>query len=48
MRALLVAGSLLLISACSTLPDPDPNQAWVDLTRYGNTSLYAVQVDERD
>lgn len=48
MRALLVAGSLLLISACSTLPDPDPNQAWIDLTRYDNTSLDAVQVDERD
>lgn len=48
MRALLVTGSLLLISACSTLPDPDPNQAWVDLTPYDNTSLHAVQVDERD
>lgn len=48
MRALWVAGSLLLLSACSTLPDPDPNQAWIDLTRYDNTSLHAVQVDERD
>ena len=48
MRALLVTGPLLLISACSTLPDPDPNQAWIDLTRYDNTSLDAVQVDERD
>ena len=48
MRALLVAGSLLMISACSTLPDPDPNQAWIDLTPYDNTSLEALQVDERD
>ncbi|WP_343583441.1 hypothetical protein [Pseudomonas sp.] len=48
MRALLVIGSMLLISACSTLPDPDPNQAWIDLTPYDNTSLHAVQVDERD
>ncbi|WP_085676597.1 MULTISPECIES: hypothetical protein [unclassified Pseudomonas] len=48
MRALLVTGSLLLVSACSTLPDPDPNLAWVDLTPYGDTSLDATQVDERD
>ena len=48
MRALMVAGSLLLISACSTLPAPDPNQAWIDLTPHDNTSLDAVQVDERD
>ncbi|NIE75777.1 hypothetical protein F3J44_17060 [Pantoea sp. Tr-811] len=48
MRALLVTGSLLLVSACSTLPDPDPNQAWVDLAPYDNASLHAVQVDERD
>ena len=34
MRALLVAGSLSLLCACSTLPDPDPNQAWIDLTPY--------------
>ncbi|MGF6391586.1 hypothetical protein [Pseudomonas plecoglossicida] len=48
MRALFVAGSLLLVSACSTLPDPDPNQAWIELTPDDHTSLYAVQVDERD
>ena len=48
MRALLVIGSMLLVSACSTLPDPDPNLAWVDLTPYGETSLDAKQVDERD
>lgn len=48
MRALLLTAPLLLISACSTLPDTDPNLAWVDLTPYGETSLDAAQVDQRD
>ena len=47
MRALLVAGSLLLLCACSTLPDPDPNQAWIDLTPHSDESLHAIEVDER-
>jgi len=48
MRPLFAASTLMLLSACSTLPDPDPNQAWVDLTPVDETSLHAVQVDERD
>lgn len=28
--------------------DPDPNQAWIELTPDDHTSLHAVQVDERD
>ncbi|WEL55635.1 hypothetical protein PZ739_00225 [Pseudomonas kermanshahensis] len=47
MRPLFAASTLMLLSACSTLPDPDPNQAWVDLTPVDETSLHAVQVDER-
>ena len=48
MRPLFAASTLMLLSACSTLPNPDPNQAWVDLTPVDETSLHAVQVDERD
>jgi len=49
MRSLIVvAGTFVLLSGCSTLPAPDPNQAWVELAPYDNTSLHAVQVDERD
>ncbi len=48
MRSLFAVGTLVLLSGCSTLPDPDPNQAWVDLAPFDNTSLHAVQVDERD
>ncbi|MBC3500915.1 hypothetical protein HU761_05790 [Pseudomonas sp. SWRI59] len=48
MRPLFAASTLMLLSACSTLPDPDPNQAWVDLTPLDETSLHAVKVDERD
>lgn len=48
MRMLITASGLLLISACSTLPDPDPQQAWIDLAPHADTSLDAVQVDDRD
>ncbi|MDV9033795.1 hypothetical protein Q7C30_017020 [Pseudomonas sp. RAC1] len=48
MRTLLAIGTFGLLGACSTLPDPDPNQAWVDLAPGDDTSLHAVQVDERD
>ncbi|HDS1733607.1 hypothetical protein [Pseudomonas sp. BP8] len=48
MRSPLAIGSLVLLTGCSTLPDPDPNQAWVDLAPHDETSLHAVQVDERD
>lgn len=48
MRSPIAIGSLLLLTGCSTLPDPDPNQAWVELAPHDETSLHAVQVDERD
>lgn len=48
MRLLFAVGTLMLLSACSTLPAPDPNQAWVELAPQDETSLHAVQVDERD
>ena len=48
MRPLFAVGTLMLLTGCSTLPDPDPNQAWVDLSPHDDTSLHAVQVDERD
>ncbi|WP_295485401.1 hypothetical protein [uncultured Pseudomonas sp.] len=48
MRTLFAIGTFGLLGACSTLPDPDPNQAWVDLAPGDDTSLHAVQVDERD
>ncbi|MBJ9974522.1 hypothetical protein IAE35_08100 [Pseudomonas sp. S75] len=48
MRTLLALGACALLAACSTLPDPDPSQAWVDLAPGDATSLHAVQVDERD
>lgn len=48
MRSLFCVSSLLLLSGCASLPDPDPNQAWVDLAPHDETSLHAVQVDERD
>ncbi len=48
MRTLFVVGTLGLLGGCSSLPDPDPNQAWVDLAPHQDTALHAVQVDERD
>ncbi|MGE1081996.1 hypothetical protein ACQJ0O_07130 [Pseudomonas shirazensis] len=48
MRAPIAIGALLLLSGCSTLPDADPNKAWVDLEPSDDTALHAVQVDERD
>ncbi|MDF9617806.1 hypothetical protein P5705_09145 [Pseudomonas entomophila] len=48
MRTLFAASTLVLLSGCSTLPDPDPKQAWIDLAPGNNDSLHAVQVDERD
>ncbi|MBV4532209.1 hypothetical protein HU719_012360 [Pseudomonas sp. SWRI107] len=48
MRTRFAISTLMLLSSCSTLPDPDPNQAWVDLATPGSASLHAVQVDDRD
>jgi hypothetical protein len=48
MRALLLVGGLLTLAGCAGLPDPDPNQAWVDLQGPQENMLHATQVDERE
>ena len=48
MRTLFALSTLVLLTGCSTLPDPDPKQAWIDLAAHDDTSLDAVQVDERN
>ncbi|WP_166364704.1 hypothetical protein [Pseudomonas akapageensis] len=58
MRAMLLVSGLLTLSGCASLasladfagfmPRPDPNQAWVDLTAEDDSSLHAIQVDDRD
>lgn len=48
MRTLFALGILVLVTGCSTLPDPDPQQAWIDLAADESAEMDAVQVDERD
>ncbi|RZA19129.1 MAG: hypothetical protein EOP02_19280, partial [Proteobacteria bacterium] len=48
MRALIIAGGMLALAGCAGLPDPDPNQAWIDLQANGHNALQATQVDERE
>ncbi|MBA1203891.1 hypothetical protein G7009_19405 [Pseudomonas capeferrum] len=48
MRTLIAIGALALLTGCSSLPNPDPSQAWIDLSPNDETALHAVQVDERD
>jgi len=48
MRALILASGLLTLAGCAGLPDPDPNQAWVDLQVDQDNSLHATEVDERE
>ncbi|WP_407314016.1 hypothetical protein [Pseudomonas sp. nanlin1] len=48
MRTPLLVGSLLTLAGCAGLPDPDPNQAWIDLASGQNNTLHAEQVDDRD
>ncbi len=46
MRAALIIASLLLSAGCAhPIPDPDPNQAWVDLAPTQDTRLEALAVD---
>ncbi|CAM3804590.1 hypothetical protein ABE525_23075 [Pseudomonas wadenswilerensis] len=47
MRTLLVISGLLLLSGCAGLPDPDPNQAWIDLAPGQDDTLHAMEIDER-
>lgn len=49
MREILIASAALaLLAGCSTLPHPDPKQAWIDLQPKKDSSLRAEQVDARD
>ncbi|KQQ58073.1 hypothetical protein ASF66_18365 [Pseudomonas sp. Leaf129] len=48
MRALIIASSLLTLAGCAGLPDPDPNQAWIDLAADDQNALHATQVDEKE
>ncbi|MCY1391985.1 hypothetical protein D3C76_137860 [compost metagenome] len=48
MRAILLVSGLLALASCAIFPQPDPNQAWVDLTAEPDNSLHAIQVDDRD
>ncbi|GIZ10604.1 hypothetical protein [Pseudomonas sp. NCCP-436] len=48
MRVLPFVFSLLLLSACaSPLPEPDPQQAWVELYSTADTLLMADRLDGR-
>ncbi|MBA1191553.1 hypothetical protein G7007_01590 [Pseudomonas entomophila] len=47
MRTRFTLAALMLLAGCSTLPEPDPGQAWVDLAPEQNTALHALEVDDR-
>lgn len=47
MRALLLISLFSALVGCAGLPNPDPNQAWVDLAVDKNNSLHALQVDDQ-
>lgn len=47
MRALLTVSLFAVLTGCAGLPDPDPNQAWVDLKVDKDNSLHAVKVDNQ-
>ncbi|MFR0673908.1 hypothetical protein ACLUUI_09515 [Enterobacterales bacterium AW_CKDN230030176-1A_HGKHYDSX7] len=46
MRTRFTLAALMLLAGCSTLPEPDPSQAWVDLAPEQNTALHALEVDD--
>lgn len=48
MRAFLMAGGLLALGGCAGLPDPNPDQAWIDLQAAKENTLHATEVDERE
>lgn len=44
----ILCGVLALTDGCSTLPKPDPNQAWIELQPRKDSSLHAEQVDAKE
>ncbi|ROL73762.1 hypothetical protein BK634_03280 [Pseudomonas chlororaphis] len=47
MRVLLLTTGLLALNGCASLPDPDPTQAWIDLAAHQDSTLQALEVDEK-
>ncbi len=47
MRVLLLTTGLLALGGCASLPDPDPTRAWIDLNPHRDTTLQALEVDEK-
>lgn len=48
MREIFILCSVLALTAgCSTMPKPDPNQAWIELQPKKDSSLHAEQVDAK-
>lgn len=47
MRVLLLTTGLLALGGCASLPAPDPAQAWIDLSPHRDTTLRALEVDEK-
>ena len=49
MRDIFILGGVLALTAgCSTLPKPDPNQAWIELKPKKDRSMHAEQVDAKE
>jgi hypothetical protein len=44
-KPLLYTTLALLLSACSSLPDPNPSMAWIDLSTRPDSTLSATSVD---
>lgn len=47
MRVLMLTAGLLLVTGCAGLPAQDPAQAWIDLKHHSDTTLQALEVDDR-
>jgi hypothetical protein len=50
MRKLMLTGGLLTLAGCAGfgMPDPDPNQAWIDLnSKQEDAALQALKVDDK-
>ncbi|MFC6298578.1 hypothetical protein GNF76_06030 [Pseudomonas sp. CCM 7893] len=47
MRMFMLTGSVLILTGCVGLPDPDPAQAWIDLDNGQEAALHALKVDDK-